>query len=463
MMMSHQEPWFGSARVLRTDLFASILLPLSGVVFGQSAGGGDEVVAELQVRWQYFRPIEIRGTVGTGLVDVILPPGVFTHARFDLGDLRVYDAANHPVPYALRERRPDYRRVSFPAEEFNRTEGAGNSIEVTLEIKQEGLVHNEVEVKTPGTDFRRRVELEGSDDNKTWGTLTTTNLIRFHRGAGRINGSTITYPPSRFRYLRVRVFPDPSVDEGRVSIESVEVIHKVEIPGELLTLEAKLGDRQPIRTGGGPGSAWVIDLGGDKVPCERIEVVVDDAEFVRDIHIEVGGPAGSRQRFRRVGLILGNVWRRREGEPRKPMIATFAEIRASRLKLVVTDHQNEPLRIRSVKFSSAARQVVLAGSVEADVGWRLFFGNPDATAPNYDFARNLPDRLDPAPARATLAAEVTNPSFVPPPKPLTERWPWLIYIVLGCVSLVLGVIILSLARSAIAVHDREGDAETATA
>jgi hypothetical protein len=42
--------------------------------------------------------------------------------------------------------------------------------------------------------------------------------------------------------------------------------------------------------------------------------------------------------------------------------------------------------------------------------------------------------------------------------PLTERWPWLIYVVLGLVSLVLGVLIVNVARTAIAlrpVHSAE--------
>ena len=37
--------------------------------------------------------------------------------------------------------------------------------------------------------------------------------------------------------------------------------------------------------------------------------------------------------------------------------------------------------------------------------------------------------------------------------PFTEQWPWLIYAVLGSVCAVLGVIIASVARTAIAAHD----------
>ncbi|HKI19350.1 MAG TPA: hypothetical protein VKA15_15795, partial [Isosphaeraceae bacterium] len=46
-----------------------------------------------------------------------------------------------------------------------------------------------------------------------------------------------------------------------------------------------------------------------------------------------------------------------------------------------------------------------------------------------------------------------NPAYVPEPKPLSERWPWLIYVVLGTAAAVLGIMIVDLARQAIARHD----------
>jgi hypothetical protein len=67
--------------------------------------------------------------------------------------------------------------------------------------------------------------------------------------------------------------------------------------------------------------------------------------------------------------------------------------------------------------------------------------------------RNLPDRLDPAPVRLSLGERQINPDFVPEPMPLTERWPWLIYAVLGTGSALLALILASLGRAAVAQHD----------
>jgi hypothetical protein len=61
----------------------------------------------------------------------------------------------------------------------------------------------------------------------------------------------------------------------------------------------------------------------------------------------------------------------------------------------------------------------------------------------------------PAPLQHGLLAAVPNQDGRPPPVPLTERWPWMVYVVLGTGSLVLLIILVLLAREAMARHDRQ--------
>jgi hypothetical protein len=289
-------------------------------------------------------------------------------------------------------------------------------------------------------------------------------LFRFQRGDKILEDNAVSYPPSRFRYLRIRVFPDPVVDKEAdkepVKIGQVKVVRKVAVVGEALTLKGKLGRREAVRVDGRSGSAWVIDLGGEKVPCEEIEVEADDSEFARDYRIEWAGPPGSKGRFLRAALTSDGFWRRRRGEEKKPVTATFHEVRAARLRLLVIDDRNDPLKLGAVRFRSPARQVVFERPQEANPGLRLLFGNPKGEKPNYDFARNLPAQLDPPPVRAKLGDREANPGYEPQ-LALTERWPWLIYVVLGAVTVVLAAIIVSLARAAIARHDQQQGQEAA--
>ncbi len=393
------------------------------------------------------------------LDDFVLPAAVFDGARLDLGDLRLLDRAGREVPYDLRVRRPDFRDEAVPAAEFNRSAGPGGSAELALDLGPNAPEHNEAEVVLPGLNYRRQARLEGGADGKEWRTLAAKSLIRFRVGTREIDDRRIGYPPSRFRYLRVRVDPDPLVDKDGAKVEAVRVHRRVEVPGEYLVQPGRLGPREPVRAADGPGSAWVIDLGGDRVPCERIECEVGDADFVRNYSVEAGGPDGSVEPFRPVG---SGVWRRRAGEARAPMLAEFGEVLAGRLRLVVTDFSNPPLALRGATFRAPARQVVFAPPAAGPGGpLRLYFGNPKAEPPRYDFARNLPPRLDPPPTRLAPSPRRENPAYRPEPRALTERWPWLIYLVLGGVSLALALIIADLARTAAALHDARPAGEVA--
>jgi hypothetical protein len=382
--------------------------------------------------------------------DFVLGPADFGPGRTDLGDFRLVDGAGREIPYALRIRRADSRGEPLPTHEFNRAVGSDGTSRLALDLGTGEAEHNEVELEMAGTNVRRHVRVDGSVDGIDWHELASKDWLRFRVGGKDVEDRRIPYPPSRFRFVRVRVGRDPEVDKDVAAIDRVVVRRRIEVPGESLTLPAALGVREPVRTPDGPASAWVLDLGGENVPCERLSVDVADTEFARDYRVEAGGREGSGEPLREIAR---GLWRRRAGEAKTPLVAEFSEALAARLRLVVLDQSNPPLMVRSAVFSAPAREVVFGRPVAASQTYRFYLGNPKANPPGYDFARNLPERLDPTPTRLALSPRRENPVYRPEPKPLTERWPWLIYVVLGAVCVVLGAIILELGRTAIKLHD----------
>jgi len=403
--------------------------------------------------WRYDQDVlPADGAATSPWYDVVLLPQVFDASQTELADLRLFDGAGREIPYDLRVRRSDYRTETIRTKEFNRARGPGGSAELTLDIGNPPLEHNEVQVQLAGSQYRRHSRLEGSPDGSDWRLLVEKDLFHFERGRDRLEDQTLPYPPSRFRFLRVRVDPDPVVDKSPVQIPVAKVLRRVEVPGETLTLPGRLGSREPVRTSSGPGSAWIIDLGGNTVPCDRIDCQIADAEFVRNYRIESAATADEDEAFRFIG---DGVWRRGKWQDSKKLVvAEFGEVRARRLRLTVTDAGNPPLDLRSVTFSAAARQVVFPHTdTTTSAVLKLYTGDPKAYPPRYDFAGNLPPRLEPPPVRRALGSRQENPAYVPEPKPLSERWPWLIYVVLGTAAAVLGIMIVDLARQAIARHD----------
>jgi hypothetical protein len=417
----------------------------------------------LHIRWAHFIEVplpkdEPSSKEVSPWYDVIVPAEVFGKARLDLGDLRLFDASGKDIPYALRVRESKYSDLPVTAREFNRATGPDNSSEVTLDLGADAPEHNELDVRLPATNFRRHARLDASPDGDDWRKLVEHDLFSFEVDGKELHNLRLAYPPSRFRYLRLRVERDPEIDIDPAAIEAATVHYRVELPGEFITTQGNVAQREAVRTANGPGSAWITDLGVDRFPCEQVEVEVEDAEFARDYAVEVGGPAGADQPF--VEAASGQ-WSRRAGEKQRPLHATFAEHQGGRLRLVVTDYSNPPLQVSNCRALGAARQLVFARSESLKGPLRLYYGNPDAEPPRYDLERNLKARIEPPPLRLSAGLPQDNPDYVAEPKPLTERFPWLIYVILGAASAVLALVIVSIGRAAVARDLQRESAESA--
>jgi hypothetical protein len=414
---------------------------------------------------------------------------VFEKARADLADLRLSDASGRELPYALRIRLQDLH-LAFDI--FNTIDNPDGSLERTIDLRSDLPQHNCVKIQTDGTNFRRVAKLEGSNNNQDWRLLAESNLLSFSDGAREFEVSEITYPVSRFRYLRLQIKPDPAIDKDVARIKELTVLQHALAPAEFVTRDAKLGPREPAPTSDGPGSRWIIDLGGDRLPCDRLDFDVADDAFARDFRVEAEGrPDWRRQaedgyspapplaansneeqwRSAAVGAeapetftqIDQGLWRRLAGTKHVSLTASFAEQRASRLRLTVTDHSNPPLKIESATYTAPARQLTIANTQDIVGPLRLYFGNFQAKAPEYDFERNLPAQLSPLPTRIKLGAAQANPRFVPFPLPFSERWPGLVYLALASACVAVGVLLVSVGRTAIAQHDAAHAAESSAA
>lgn len=417
-------------------------------------------------QWHYSAEIELPEGNSTpavsvqnaDLIDFFVTADVFSHAAPNLVDLRIYNSSGQMVPYALRILVPKSVRDTVPTQEFNRTEPENGVHELTLDLNRDDIDHNEVIIDTSGTSFRRAVVIEGSSDARDWRPLASGNVVRFPAGNEPFQIQSFTYDNSRHRYVRIQISPDPQAGDTRngndaFSIVDVQTLQHVEVPGETVTTNAVLGSREPTRQYGVPASRWIVDLGGDNIPFNRLEADVEDAEFARDASLEAEyvNSQGSRS-FSSMGV--AGTWQRVSGDPAVPMVLEIYEQSSKRLRLTVADYRNKPLTLKAIRVSSPARQIVFERPAESELPLRLYFGNKEAEPANYDFARNLPEKLTSLPERATLKSIEENPQYVPTPKAFTERFPWLIYVALSTVSVVLGTVVVGLSRTAIANHDK---------
>lgn len=419
--------------------------------------------------WQYQATISLPNaassspagpTADSNLMDVFVSAEILGNSRHDLSDLRLDAVDGSSVPFAVRTLSARTVNNDLQASTFNQAQTDTGIQEVTLELTGTQITHNQVLIETSGTEFRRLVVVEGSDEGQEWKKLVQGFVLKLSGDDPSLSRSTLRYQESRHRFLRIKVEPDPQLTTSGIGsdgfeISSVRVAQQFEIPAELVSTIGSMSPREPTRQYGSPGSRWIIDFGYE-IPVERLEVSISDSEFARDVSLEaetlnmLGQPE-----FYTVYPNDSSTWQRQQGEPVTDLALTFDELRTRRLRLTVVDYRNKPLTLTGAKGIAPARQLVFQSPNANLFPLKLRIGNPAAENPNYDFARNLSEVLPIAPIRGVLEAAQKNPSYVAPRKPFTERYPWFIYLTLAAVCMVLGAVVLNLSKAAVALHDAD--------
>jgi len=388
-----------------------------------------------------------------GMYDVVLPLAILD--KSGISDMRLFDAANREIPYAVRVRQDLDEVEELEGSLFNAAQVGAAISEVSVDLGEEPSDHNEVEIETEGSNFRRQVSIEGSDNSREWRLLSNQGvLINFVSKNDAVESKRIQYPTSRYRYLRVKVQRDELTDKGAPRITGVKAMMAVREEGQLASWNVPVPSYQLERNQGAHASVWTLDLGA-KAPCDRLTLEIDGESFSRAFKLE------SIDDLEHVDLIASGTLIRHIGDGPKPLVIVIdREQRVRKIRLQITDYSNETLNITSIQASAPARQLVFELKEPVSQPLRLYFGNDSVPAPNYDFEAELSSRLTSEPAHSKISNVLSNPQYKPEPKPLTERVPWLIYLVLGASSIALAFILLSLARVAMRAGPQEGTKST---
>jgi hypothetical protein len=422
--------FFGKRWVVAMGLWVVVSMAVAGRVksaFGQSPPS-ESAEGDKRAAWQSSYELRLPDASAAPWIDFLLPSAVFGKARSDLADLRIFDGRGREVPYAVRVLRKQSREQELPApRQVKQVKNEDRSIEVVYDLGDNPPSHRMIEAICNGGAFCRPAQLAGCDDAELWNALLSNAWLSQYRVESQaMYNCKLRYPDCRFRYLRLRVYPDPGIADDRPGIELVKIYHGDDSPSELVTAAAILGPRETVTTDTGAASAWSIDLGDARMPFEQLTFDVADTEFTRPYVLEKVENAQTSWPVARGEL------QRAAGENKPIEIGFDTEIVARRLRLVVQDKGQSPLQLKAVQFAAPARQVIFARNDELVKPLRLYVGNPRAEAPSYAFAKDLPEVLDPAPARATLMA-----NGGPADGSGTSGFGWAIYLGLAAIVVIL--------------------------
>jgi hypothetical protein len=364
-------------------------------------------IAEEDFRWE--RTLESTGGLAT-----FAPDGpLFAHARPGLADLRVVDRGGRQVPW---RRLPDPAPRSSKEVELLNAGVQGRAFVGLLDLGPTRAIRNRAElVLANERDFVGRVTVSGSDDRRNFTRLSTTTVFDL-RGASPASSTTLVFPPTDHRFLRLRGVGVPLPIAARVYNAPRRP------PPEPVRLRASVQVRERATN-------VRLDLRYERRPVDLIRIRTTTRRFDRPVVIT---GSNGQNRFREVGR--GRIVRR-------PGVVQF-EVPVSaahrRLDVVVQNGDDAPLRGLEVEAFARPRTIVLAGGYAPP--YRLLYGNASLSAPEYDFARLPVRELRPL-AVGRLGPERPNPDWEPPEdtRSFLERNPRVLEGSLALIALALGV------------------------
>jgi hypothetical protein len=400
------------------------------------------VLADFSLRdWQYVKAISIPSELrDEGLVECVPDREVFTGSASGLIDIRIITGEDTEVPYKLEIGKAESQRTSIRVGLRDKSYVPGRYTTITAKLERKGIVHNEIEVETPSTDFGRTATVETSIDGVTWTIVAEKTVYDFTVKERRFTtrDTRVRYPDSTAHFVRVKI-----ADEGGVPLEiagaAVFFVKETlarEVPWPI-TLLGISHDTERLVT------MVEVDLGEPGLPSYRLAVDVPEVNFFREVSLEV---SANRERW---SGILSQASIYAYNTPKfvgQNLSVTYPETTFRYLRLIIHDEDSPPLNIQDVKVWGFRHRLVFIANPEES--YRLYYGNIDARQPSYDIERVFPYLVTEELPAATLGSQGMNPHFIEKKPPLSERFPWLLPTVIAVAAILVTFIIIGIIRQA---------------
>ena len=353
-----------------------------------------------------------------------------THNRF--ADLRVFDDRNQEIPYVLYTKAlPGETRkvVNLEPVKYEPLDNGGERL--TFKRPKYFPAIEGMRAIVDGIDFEKTIQIETSNDGKTWQALAKSSIFDY---SSRINlhNYLLETPTTDALYIRLTVSGEKTA-AVRQATEDVSIKYK-ELEFRSVSNDNKRETKKSMRING--IEAWcgktvqerqvldettiaisgesldekgntVVDLGNCNLPLLQLKLDVATKYFYRNVMVEQSR-GGENDPWYKVGS--GTIYRI-PGVNRANTKIQLDGIQYSHLRLVIMNLDNAPLKISAVSGSFLQRNLFLLP--EPDRHYTLYFDSPNTHFPNYDLPSVLPENSPALEQATTLAIKevIHNPLF----------------------------------------------------
>ncbi len=371
-------------------------------------------------RWQYEASIDVPpGT--SGIAAARLTRDVYVRSQPGLDDLRIMRDGEE-IPYLIETRSGAVENSEIEPIVIDKSVVPGRGLQLTLDLGHP-FRHSRLRISTAEANFRQKVRIETSNDNRSWAVARDDgHIFDFSQGDRQVAVLTVGYPLSTMRYVRATIFGWTKTG----AVRQVWSAYYHERPAEREVMDTITPERtEDPKT---KSSVLTIDLKQAGVPYDRIRVASGPMHFYRAAELETSTD-GKDWRHAAGGVIFRTADESCDG-------FAFAQRHDRYLRLRIFNGDDKAVPVKNVVLEATVR--VLKFGLAGRGASRLFTGNPDAKLPVYDFAAVIA-REGPQPeVQPILQALTANAAYRPPVKPWSERYPQILYGVLAIAILVMG-------------------------
>ncbi|HTM51615.1 MAG TPA: DUF3999 family protein [Bryobacteraceae bacterium] len=377
--------------------------------------------------WKYRTPLRV---LEPGRLCVVpFDRTLYARARRDLADIRVVGGTEE-VPFIIETLAGSVEQHTCLPAILNKSVIPETGVQITLDLEKckELRQHSRITFTTPEANFRQRVRIEASDDNRFWLVSREDGYIfDFSQGDRKLSVLSVDYPVSTRRFVRATIFGWTDTS----SITGARSYYRVERPAERYILDAITPER--TEDAATRSSLLTLDLGQSGLPHDRIRLEADRSDFHRATELEASDD-GKIWRM----VTRATIFRVRE---ETSLAITYPQRYERYLRLRIFNGDNRPAPVQRVYVETLQRLLEFLPNAPGDF-W-LYYGNPQARPPVYDLVSIL-GRQSPMPRTTPVAGEwKINPDYQAPAeavKPWSERYPGVLYGVLGIAVLAMGVV-----------------------
>lgn len=419
---------------------------LALLIFWQAAPPASKTSLDLRQYSRYQRAIAL--PAGAGQTCAVIDAQMFPHAAPSLKDVRLYQGTQE-LPYAITLSEP--AQVDSTAARVLNLGTRGRSIVFDLEMTDRP--YTDVDLDLVGQDYLATAMVTGLDALGSSAATQLGEFTLFDLTSQHLSHSTTLHlQESSFHYLHIVLTVSPA--PGSHGFEATPAMVKgATVPPSreaqsLYTIAAQTTniaqqERQSVAS---------FSL-RERVPVEQVSFVLAPGfkgNFSRDVHISdrpMGMPKSAAETID--GTILRVYLTQAGREIRQQQLSVPAILGANlqgpaTVEVAVDNGDDTPLPITAIQLEMRQRKLCFSAPTAQPV--TLFYGDAGLDAPQYDYAR-----LFSAVAHANsaqLGPEQLNPTYHsrPDTRPLTERYPDILWIALLAVICILAVVAMHSAR-----------------